>query len=144
MKDGRTHLAHKAEHAVDLETGAVVAVVLHSATAGDTQTVTETLCEAGENICGAATAVPAAKVSPVGPLEVVLDKGYHSNDALKTLKQWNVRTYCSEPDRRRRNWKDKEEERKAVYENRRRIRGERGKRLLRQRGEKVERAFVHM
>jgi transposase len=144
MKDGRTHLAHKAEHAVDLETGAVVAVVLHRATAGDTQTVAETLCEAGENICGAAAAAPAAKVSPVGPQEVVLDKGYHSNDALKMLKQWNVRAYCSEPDRGRRNWKDKEEEREAVYGNRRRVRGERGKWLLRQRGEKVERAFAHM
>jgi transposase len=144
MKDGRTHLAHKAEHAVDLETGAVVAVVLHAATAGDTQTVGETLCEAGENICSAAAASPAATVNPEGPAEAVLDKGYHSNEVLLTLKQWEVRTYCSEPQRGRRNWKDKAAERDAVYQNRRRISGERGKRLLHQRGEKVERSFAHL
>lgn len=144
MKDGRTHLAHKAEHAVDLETGAVVAVVLHAATAGDTQTVRETLCEAGENICGAAAASSAATVNPEGPSEAVLDKGYHSNEVLLTLKQWEVRTYCSEPKRGQRNWKDKAAERDAVYQNRRRIGGERGRKLLRQRGEKVERSFAHL
>jgi transposase len=144
MKDGRTHLAHKAEHAVDLETGAVVALVLHPATEGDTQTVAATLCEAGENICEAAAAAPAADVSIGGPAELVLDKGYHSNEVLRKLKDWNVRSYCSEPDRGRRNWKDRQEERDAVYANRRRIGGSRGKRLLRQRGEKVERAFAHM
>jgi transposase len=144
MKDGRTHLAHKAEHAVDLETGAVVAVVLHAATAGDTQTVKETLCEAGENICSAAAASPASTVNPEGPSEAVLDKGYHSNDVLVTLKEWEVRTYCSEPQRGRRNWKGKAAEREAVHQNRRRIGGVRGKRLLRQRGEKVERSFAHL
>jgi len=144
MKDGRTHLAHKAEHAVDLETGAVVAVVLHPATAGDTQTVRETLCEAGENICAAAAETPSSGVSAEGPVELVLDKGYHSNEVLRTLKDWNVRSYCSEPDRGRRRWSGKEAERDAVYGNRRRISGERGKGLLRQRGEKVERCFAHM
>ena len=144
MKDGRTHLAHKAEHAVDLETGAVVAVVLHSATAGDTQSVLKTLCEAGENICAVAAETPASEVSVEGPVELVLDKGYHSNEVLRTLKDWNVRSYCSEPDRGRRRWSDKEAEQAAVYGNRRRIRGERGKGLLRQRGEKVERSFAHM
>src|SRR6202166_412376 len=47
MKDGRTYLAHKAEHAVDLDTGAVVAVTLQAADQGDTTTLDETLCEAG-------------------------------------------------------------------------------------------------
>jgi transposase len=144
MKDGRTHLAHKAEHAVDLESGAVVAVVLHPATEGDTQTMAVTLCEAGENICEAAAAAPATDISIEGPAELVLDKGYHSNEALRKLKDWDVRSYCSEPDRGRRNWKDKQQERDAVYANRRRIGSSRGKRLLRQRGEKVERAFAHM
>jgi transposase len=144
MKDGRTHLAHKAEHAVDLETGAVVAVVLHSATAGDTQTVLETLGEAGENIRSVAADTPSSDVSAEGPEEVVLDKGYHSNDVMRTLKEQEVRSYCSEPDRGRRRWSGKEAEQAAVYGNRRRIRGERGKRLLRQRGEKVERCFAHM
>ena len=74
----------------------------------------------------------------------MLDKGYHSNDSLLLLKEVAVRSYCSEPDRGRRHWIGKQEEKAAVYQNRRRIRGERGKRLLRQRGELVERCFAHM
>jgi transposase len=146
MKDGRTHLAHKAEHAVDLETGAVLAVTLQPATAGDTNTVYETLTQCGEHIreVAADTDNKAAQLNPEGPAELVLDKGYHSNDVLVVLKEVNVRSYCSEPDRGRRNWKGKQEEKAAVYRNRRRIRGERGKQLLRQRGERVERSFAHM
>jgi transposase len=147
MKDGRTHLAHKAEHAVDLETGAVVAVTLQPATAGDTNTVCETLAECGEQIREVAVEIsPDAEetVNPEGPAELVLDKGYHSNDVLMVLKEVGVRAYCSEPERGRRNWTAKEEEQRAVYANRRRIRGERGKRLLRQRGERVERSFAHL
>ncbi len=71
------------------------------------------------------------------------DKGYHSNEALKTQRRREIRTYISEPDRGRRNWKDKPDERDAVYGNRRRIRGERGKRLMRERGELVERSLAH-
>lgn len=145
MKDGRTHLAHKAEHAVDLETGAVLAVALHPASDGDTKTLAETLCQAGENLCEAASAtINDCDLNPEGPVEVVLDKGCHSNEVLLTLKNWNVRAYCSEPDRGRRNWKSRPEEQKVVYQNRRRIRSARGKRLLRQRGEKVERSFAHL
>ncbi len=146
MKDGRTHLAHKAEHAVDLETGAVIAVTLQPATAGDTKTVYETLTQCGEHVREVATDIKgkAERLNPEAPAELVLDKGYHSNDVLIVLKEVGVRSYCSEPDRGRRNWKDKKEEQTAVYRNRRRIRGERGKRLLRQRGERVERSFAHM
>jgi transposase len=146
MKDGRTHLAHKAEHAVDLETGAVLAVTLQSATAGDTNTVHETLTQCGEHVREVAvgTGNKAERLNPEGPAELVLDKGYHSNDVLVILKEVEVRSYCSEPDRGRRNWMGKEEEKAAVYQNRRRIRGARGKRLLRQRGERVERSFAHM
>jgi transposase len=146
MKDGRTHLAHKAEHAVDLETGAVLAVTLQPATAGDTNTVHETLTQCGEHIreVAADTDNEAEQLNPEGPAELVLDKGYHSNDVLIVLKEVAVRSYCSEPDRGRRDWIGKEEEKSAVYQNRRRIRGERGKRLLRQRGERVERSFAHM
>jgi transposase len=144
MKDGRTHLAHKAEHAVDLETGAVVAVALHPATSGDTQTVQETLCRAGENICEAAATGQDNGVNPQGPAEAVLDKGYHSNEVLVELKQWGIHTYCSEPDRGRRRWRGRQEEQKAVYQNRRRIRSEYGRNLSRQRGERVERSFAHM
>jgi transposase len=146
MKDGRTHLAHKAEHAVDLETGAVLAVTLQPATSGDTNTVHETLTQCGEHVreVAADTGGKVELLNPEGPAELVLDKGYHSNDVLLILKEVGVRSYCSEPDRGRRNWTGKTEEQSAVYQNRRRIRGERGKQLLRQRGERVERSFAHM
>jgi transposase len=146
MKDGRTHLAHKAEHAVDLETGAVLSVTLQPATAGDTNTVHETLAQCGEHVREVAAGIvkPSELLNPEGPAELVLDKGYHSNDVLVILKDAGVRSYCSEPDRGRRNWIGKAEEQAAVYQNRRRILGERGKRLLRQRGERVERSFAHM
>src|SRR5271156_1238060 len=150
MKDGRTHLAHKAEHAVDLETGAVLAVTLHPATAGDTKTLYETLTQCCEHILEVAAETDVetdnerGQLNPECPAELVLDKGYHSNDVLAILKEVEVRSYCSEPDRGRRNWIGKQEEKSAVYQNRRRIRGERGKRLLRQRGERVERSFAHM
>jgi transposase len=137
MKDGRTHLAHKAEHAVDLETGAVVAVTVQGAAEGDTATSVETLIEAAEQI---ETVVPEGE----GLKEVVADKGYHSNQELVGLEAVGVRSYISEPDRGRRNWKDHPEARAAVYRNRRRIRGARGKRLLRQRGERLERPFAHL
>ena len=137
MKDGRTHLAHKAEHAVDLETGAVVAVTVQDANEGDTATSIETLIEAAEQI---AAVVPDGN----GLEEVVGDKGYHSNQELVDLEAVGVRSYISEPDRGRRNWKKHPEARDAVYRNRRRIRGARGKRLLRQRGERLERPFAHL
>jgi transposase len=137
MKDGRTHLAHKAEHAVDLETGAVVAVTVQDADAGDTATSVETLTDAAEQI---EAVVPDGD----GLAEVVADKGYHSNQALVDLEAVGVRSYISEPDRGRRSWKDNPEARDAVYRNRRRIRGARGKRLLRQRGERLERPCAHL
>ena len=141
MKDGRTHLAHKAEHAVDLETGAVVAVTLTAADEGDTATLQQTVPQAGINLAEAA-GTGDVKVE-FGPLEVVGDKGYHSNGALTALKDWEVRSYISEPERGRRRWKDNPEAQQAVYGNRRRITGEHGKQLLRQRGELVERSFAH-
>jgi len=144
MKDGRTHLAHKVEHAVDFSSGAVVGVTLQPADAGDTATGRETVCEAGEQIATVAGEEKSAGVDPEGPKEVVLDKGYHSNEVLAELADWQVRSYCSEPDRGRRRWEGKKAEQAAVYANRRRIRGERGKRLLRQRGEKLERSFAHL
>ena len=137
MKDGRTHLAHKAEHAVDLQTGAVVGVTVQDADKGDTTTSIETLIEAAEQI---ETVVPESE----GPKELVADKGYHSNQALIDLEAVGVRSYISEPDRGRRNWQDNPEARDAVYRNRRRIRGARGRRLMRQRGELLERPFAHL
>jgi transposase len=137
MKDGWTHLAHKAEHAVDLETSAVVAVTVRDADAGDTATSIETLIEAAEQV---ETVVAEGE----GIQEVVGDKGYHSNQVMVDLEGVGLRSYISEPDRGRRNWKDNLEARDAVYRNRRRIRGARGKRLLRQRGERLERPCAHL
>jgi transposase len=137
MKDGRTHLAHKAEHAVDLETGAIVGVTVQDADDGDAQTSIETLIEAAEQ-------VEAVRPDGAGIEELVGDKGYHSNQSLVDLEAIGVRSYISEPDRGRRNWKQHPEARGAVYRNRRRIRGPRGLRLLRLRGERLERPFAHL
>jgi transposase len=148
MKDGRTHLAHKAEHAVDMETGAVVAVTVQAANAGDTQTVKETLAQAAEHIGVVAEAVNAATgvemVQADGPQEVVADKGYHSRETVREIGVTGVRTYISEPARGRQCWPDQTEQQRAVYGNRRRVRGERGSRLQRQRGEKLERVNAHL
>ena len=137
MKDGRTHLAHKAEHTVDLETGAVVGVTVQGADTGDTASMVETLIAAAEQVDA---------VLPDGPgiEEVVGDKGYHSNETMADLKALGLRSYISEPDRGRRCWKQQQAARDAVYANRRRIRGERGRRLLRCRGELLERPFAHV
>jgi transposase len=148
MKDGRTHLAHKAEHAVDMETGAIVAVTLHGADAGDTATIQETVAEAGERISSIVADSNddevVKQVSADGPREVVTDKGYHSRAVVSELTEWGLRTYCSEPNRGRQKWQDLRTEQAAVYANRRRIRGVRGRRLLRQRGEKLERWNQHL
>ena len=136
MKDGRTHLAHTAEHAVDLETGAIVGVTVQDADAGDTTTMVETLIEAADQL--------AAVDGASGVAEVVGDKGYHSNETMVGCADLGVRSYVSEPDRGRRKWKGKAAAKKAVYANRRRIRGHRGQRLLRQRGELLERPNAHL
>lgn len=83
------------------------------------------------------------KVHLNGVEEVVADKGYHSNEAVRMLIELEVRTYIAEPERGRRNWEGKAAEQKAIYANRRRILGERGKGLQRQRGERIERNFAH-
>jgi Transposase DDE domain len=141
MKDGRTHLAHKAEHAIDLETGAIVGVTVPDADKGDTSTMQETLPEAAEQL-EAVAAVTEEKVAIVE--EVVADKGYHSRTSVLDLENLQIRTYISEPERGRQSWTDQATERDAVYANRRRIRGTRGKRLLRRRGELLERPCAHL
>src|SRR6516162_2432599 len=147
MKDGRTHLAYKSEHAVDLETGAVVAVTVSGGAAGDTQTILETLPQAREHIAEVACTTNrpevGERVKADGPQEAVADKGYHSNDTLQAMAEVQVRSYISEPDRGQRHWEGKAEAQRAVYGNRRRIQGERGKELLRRRGEYLERSFAH-
>ena len=134
MKDGGTRMAHKFEQAVDLETGAVCAVTVQSLDGGDTASLPVTLDEAERQL-----AAVEAK-----PGEVVADKGYHSNKTMTGMRDRGLRSYVSELDRGRRNWKRNRDAQKPTYANRRRIRGNRGKRLLRQRGEKLERGFAHM
>ncbi len=134
-KDGRTHSAHKAEHAVDLETGAVVGVTVQDADKGDTTTSIETLIEAAEQV---------EAVRPDGDdiEEVIGDKGYHSNQSLVDLEAVGVRSYISEPDRGRRNWKKNFDATPCIA-----IVGAfaaRGQRLLRLRGERLERPFAHL
>ena len=147
MKDGRTHLAHKAEHAVDLKTGAVLAVTLQEADQGDTTTIIETLGEAGEQVAELiGTEEPSQKpqVHLKGIEEVVGDKGYHSGATLKNLRNAEVRTYISErQERRKRHWEGKAEQQQATYANRRHVQGAYGQRLLRKRGELIERSFAH-
>lgn len=144
MKDSRTHLAHKAEHAVDMDTGAVVAVTLQPANRGDTASLTETIEQADANLVAVMKDADAAKELNEQVLaEVVADKGYHSNETITDQSERQIRTYIAEPDRGRRDWTGKPEAQKAVYANRRRIKGNRGRRLMRKRGELVERSFAH-
>lgn len=135
MKDGRTHLAHKVEHAVDLETGALVAVTLHGADVGDTTSLLATTLTAAEQLAAVQATVPTALVG---------DRGYHSNDTLLTLRALGIRGYLAEPDRGRRCWAKEPEAQQPVYGNRRRVGGPRGKELMRRRGEYVERTFAHV
>ena len=129
LKDGRTHLAHKAEHAVDLETGALVGVIA------------ETLTTAAE----ALEAVARVTDDHTGVIdEVVADKGYHSDQVLTDLAGLDLRRYIAEPDRGRRHWMKKAMARNAVYANRRRIRGARGRAVLRRRSEHLERPNAHL
>lgn len=144
LKDGRTHLAHKDEHAVDMDTGVVLAVTVQGADLGDTRTLPETIDATLGNLNAVRRNGEAARgMAEETMAELVADKGYHSNEILVETQGIGIRTYVAEPDRGARNWKKKEEERRAVYANRRRIRGERGRRLMRKRGELLERPFAH-
>jgi len=145
MKDGTTHLAHKQEHAVDLDSGAVLAVTIQPADQGDTTTWRQTVEETYQNLNAVKDDERVAeRVHPNPVEEMVADKGYHSNETMSDFVELEIRSYVSETDRGRRDWEGKQAERDAVYANRRRIRGERGRRLLRQRGELIERSFAHV
>jgi transposase len=128
----------------------VVAVTLPGADKGDTTTLDATLCEAGIMVAELASREAELrpdhepKVNVNGIEELVADKGYHSGAVLQRVKSYEVRSYIPEKQqKRRRNWQGKVEEQQAVYENRRRVRSEYGKSLLRRRGELVERSFAH-
>jgi transposase len=139
MKDGRTHLAYKAEHVVDLDTELILAAEVYHANAADVDTIGSSINQAQDNLLGVES---DAQIE-----EAVADKGYAGNETLAELEfTEGLRTYIVEPKRaQRRNWKNKsEEERRAVTNNRRRVRGQRGRALQRQRSEKVERSFAHV
>lgn len=128
----------------------VCSVILHNAALagaeeGDTTALAETVMEAAEQLAAVAEDKEAnAKLAACGLEEVVADKGYPSNEVLTDLATPEIRSYISESDRGRRRWRDKAAAQAAVYDNRRRNRGERGKRLMRQRGERVERSLAHL
>jgi transposase len=143
MKDGRTHLAHKQEHAVDMDTGAVVAVTLQGATEGDTSTLEGTLEAAQQNLVEAQDNAGAESKRTDDPEEVVADKGYHSKAVMLSLELAGWRSYVAEPQRGRQHWDGQDAERDAVYANRRRKNGQRGRSLMRRRGELIERTFAH-
>ncbi len=134
MKDGRMRLAHKLEQAADMDSGAIVAVTVQTMDGGDCASMPNTLEEAERQLQGL----------DVQPREAVADKGYHSNATMKGLKGRGLRSYVSEPNRGRRGWKRDRAAQQPTYANRRRVRGARGKRLLRRRGEKLERGFAHL
>jgi transposase len=130
LKDGTTHLAHKAEHAVDLESGALVAVTLQAADQGDTTTLGQTL-----------EAVEAAQGR--GPETVVADKGYHSDAVLLGLDEAGQAAHIPEPQRAERDFEGKPEAQRVVEGNRERVTSTAGKRLHKLRTEKVERSMAH-
>ena len=139
MKDGTTHLAYKAEHVVDLETEAILAAEIYHADQHDTHTLEDSLHQAQINLVEAGSMVEMK--------EAAADKGYHSNGTLTELREHTTyRTYIPEPELKHdRVWTDKPPEQKAaVYANRRRTRGARGKKLQRLRSELTERTFAHV
>jgi transposase len=137
MKDGRTHLAYKAEHAVDLESEAIVATTVTFADRSDPQSgpVTLSLAQANLVLAGSATEIE----------ETVMDKGYHDNGLMAGLAQRGVRTYIPERRQKSRCWTDKPvAQEEAFRANRRRVRGKKGRRLNRWRSERCERTFAHV
>ena len=134
----RMHLAYKPEHAVDLDTGAVVAAEMHQADQGDTTTLPETLASAATHLAD----VDAAP-TPEDPAELVADKGYHSRAGLKELEDGPWKSRVAEP---RRDgvlrWHGDDAARRAVYNNRARLLSEVARQAFKLRAELVERGFA--
>jgi hypothetical protein len=143
LKDGRTHLAYKAEHVVDLETDVVLAAEIHRAYRADVDTLVDSVMQAQVNVNAAAGRVGrgAAAIE-----EVAADKGYHAAKTLELADALSLRTYIPEPKRKHKSrWTDKPEEcRVAVVNNRRRTRRAKSRDLQRPRSERVERSFAHV
>jgi len=138
LKDGRTHLAYKAEHVVDLESDLLLAVEILPATAADTETLVDSVLQAQLHLEAAGSNQQIE--------EVAADKGYHAAAALKLATDLKLRTYIPEPRRvHKRRWIDKPlEYHTAVINNRRRVRRVKSKQLQRLRSERCERSFAHV
>ena len=137
MKDGRTHLAYKAEHAVDVVSEAIVAATVDFADQTDLHSAPDTLAQAQANLESAGSAATIQ--------ELVMDKGYHDNRLLADLMEQGIRTYVPERRQKSRRWTDKPAEyEKAFRANRRRVRGAKGRQLNRWRSERCERTFAHV
>jgi transposase len=164
IKDGRTRMAYKPEHVVDLETGAIVGVAVHQADRADTDTIEETLEVAKDNLRelgdtdtsghdndeidgSGSSGTAACGETPACTQALVADKGYNKAAVLRRLKEKGYRTYI--PERRQkgyRQWTDKGGRKTAAafYQNRARVHRKKGKALQRKRGEFIERTFVHI
>jgi transposase len=138
LKDGRPRLADKPEHAVDLDTGAIVAAEVHPADRGDTATLPGTLATAEANL-----AAVGAAPTPEDPAELVADKGYHSRDGLKELEDgaWKSRIAEKKAAGVHR-WRGDEAARRAVYNNRARLRSGVAREAFKLRADLVERSFA--
>ena len=138
MKDGRTHLAYKAEHVVDLKSEVILAAELSPADRSDHQTGLDSVLTARCHLTQAGLSMTIDGCAQ--------DKGYHAREPLALAETYSLRTYVAEPDRpHRAKWKDvPEDQQKAVYANRRRVKGDHGKALQRRRSEVVERSFAHV
>src|SRR3954447_4857050 len=138
LKDGRTHLAYKPEHAVDLDTGVIVAAEVHPADRGDTATLPDTLATAEANL-----AAVGAAPTPEDPAELVADKGYYSRDGLRELEDgaWKSRIAEKKGTGVSR-WRGDTEARRAMYDNRARLRSGVAREAFKLRAERVERSFA--
>jgi transposase len=155
MKDGTTHLAYKAEHVVDLQTELILAAPVYSADQPDSATLLESVVTAQVNLMEAESGVAVEELAAQGGAavagltaieEVATDKGYHKAETLANCAGVGVRTYIPEAQRSpQRVWTNKPPEWEQAYRgNRRRVRGDRSKRLQKLRSEKVERSFAHV
>jgi transposase len=138
LKDGRTHLAYKTEHVVELESELILAAEIRPADHGDSQTLVDSVLQAEEHLQNAKI---ETKIE-----EAAADKGYHAAETIELADALGLRTYIPEPKlKHERVWTDKPAElKRAVYENRRRMKRAKGKRLGRLRSERVERSFAHV
>ena len=157
LKDGRTRLAYKTEHVVDMKTGVVVAAEVYTADQGDTATMAQSLEQARANVEQAKSSRDDDSDDEPPPeggsgdaqleravIEVVADKGYHKAELLLSLKESGYRTYVPERTQPVRKWQDKSwDMQQAFYGNRSRVRRAKGRALQRRRGEVIERTFAH-